>query len=370
MRVLILGGGAIGVSIAYHLAARGADVIVIERSAIACAASGKSGGFLAMDWCDGTPLMHLARRSFELHADLAEAHAGEWGYRRMTTYGGIVGASSTSAPQRAGLGWVSPNIAINGQFGSVATTAQVQPAGFTIGVMRAAQARGARLRMGNVTGLLRRGADVVGVDLDGDALEGDAVVIAMGPWSVLAAQWLPLPPVFGLKGHSIVFKTGAAIPSQALFLEYAEAAGSVLSPEIFPRADGTTYVCAISSDSPLPMDPDRVVPDDGAIDRLQALCTCISPILASSRVLSSQACFRPVTQDGLPLIGAIPSAPGAFVATGHSVWGILNAPATGEAVAELLLDGATQAVDLSPFDPARLAAMDQGRVTVTREQRG
>jgi glycine/D-amino acid oxidase-like deaminating enzyme len=43
MRVLIVGAGAIGVSIAYHLAARGADVIVIERSAIACAASGKSG---------------------------------------------------------------------------------------------------------------------------------------------------------------------------------------------------------------------------------------------------------------------------------------------------------------------------------------
>ena len=152
MRVLILGGGAIGVSIAYHLAARGADVIVIERSAIACAASGKSGGFLAMDWCDGTPLMHLARRSFELHAELAEAHVGEWGYRRMTTYGGIVGASSTSASRRAGLGWVSPNISINGQLGSIGTTAQVQPAAFTSGMMRAAEARGAELRLGNVTG--------------------------------------------------------------------------------------------------------------------------------------------------------------------------------------------------------------------------
>ena len=91
MRALIVGGGVIGTSIAYHLAARGADVIVIERRAIACAASGKSGGFLAMDWCDGTPLMHLARRSFALHAELADERAGEWGYRRMTTYGGIVG---------------------------------------------------------------------------------------------------------------------------------------------------------------------------------------------------------------------------------------------------------------------------------------
>jgi glycine/D-amino acid oxidase-like deaminating enzyme len=286
----------------------------------------------------------------------------------MTTYGGIVGASSTSASRRAGLGWVSPNISINGQLGSIGTTAQVQPAAFTIGMMRAAEARGAELRLGNATELLRRGGDVVGVELDGEALEGDAIVIAMGPWSVLAAQWLPLPPVFALKGHSLIFDTGAAIPPEALFLEYAEATGAILSPEIFPRADGTTYVCAISSESPLPTDPGRVVPDDGAIDGLRALCARISPILASSRVLSSQACFRPVTQDGLPLIGAIPGAPGAYVATGHSVWGILNAPATGEAVAELILDGATRAVDLSSFDPARLEAVDPGSITVTRRR--
>jgi glycine/D-amino acid oxidase-like deaminating enzyme len=235
-------------------------------------------------------------------------------------------------------------------------------------MMRAAEARGARLRPGKVTGLLRRGGDVVGVHLDGGVLEGDAVVIAMGPWSVLAAQWLPLPPVFGLKGHSLLFETGTAIPSEALFLEYTEATGSILSPEIFPRADGTTYVCAISSESPLPADPGFVVPDDGAIDRLKALCRRISPILASSRILTSQACFRPVTQDGLPLVGAIPGARGAYVATGHSVWGILNAPATGEAVAELILDGATRAVDLSSFDAARLEAMEPGRVTVTRRR--
>jgi glycine/D-amino acid oxidase-like deaminating enzyme len=371
MRALILGGGAIGTSVAYFLAARGADVIVIERKAIACAASGKSGGFLAMDWCDGTPLMHLARRSFALHARLAEGRAGEWGYRRMTTYGGIVGGRrSSSTSSGGGSGWLSPNISINGQLGSTGTTAQVQPAAFTAGMMRAAEARGAEFRLGSVTGLLRRGGDVVGVDLDGEAIEGDAVVIAMGPWSVLATQWLPLPPVFGLKGHSLVFETGTAIPSEALFLEFMEATGAMLSPEVFPRADGTTYVCAISSDSPLPTDPDLVVPDDGAIDRLKALCARISPILASSRILTSQACFRPVTQDGLPLIGAIPGARGTYVATGHSVWGILNAPATGEAMAELILDGVTKEVNLSPFDPARLAAVEPGRITLTRSRLG
>jgi glycine/D-amino acid oxidase-like deaminating enzyme len=77
MRVVICGGGVIGASIAYFLAERGAEVVVVERTAVACAASGKSGGFLALDWCDGSPLQALARRSFALHASLSDALGGE-----------------------------------------------------------------------------------------------------------------------------------------------------------------------------------------------------------------------------------------------------------------------------------------------------
>ena len=60
-----------------------------------------------------------------------------------------------------------------------------------------------------------------------------------------------------------------------------------------------------------------------------------------------------MTTQGLPLIGPVPGVKGAFVATGHSVWGILNAPATGEALAELIVEGAARTVDLSPFAPGR-----------------
>ena len=357
MRILVLGGGVIGTSIAWRLASRGADVTVLERSGIACAASGKAGGFLARDWCDGTPLMHLARRSFDLHAELAENLSGDWGYRRLTTYGGTVARIPTRASDSRSRGWISSGVEINGRLGSVSTTAQVHPAAFTNGMMRAARARGAELRLGRVTGLLRRGGDVAGVDLDGEAIEADAIVIAMGPWSALAARWLSLPPVFGLKGHSIIFETGELIPPEALFLEYDDPGGSMLAPEVFPRPDGTTYVCAISSESPLPVDPAAIVPDDGAIDRLKELCGRISPVLATSRVLASGACHRPLTQDGLPLIGPVTGARGVYVATGHGVWGILNAPATAEAIAELILDGAARTIDLSSFDPARLPAL-------------
>jgi glycine/D-amino acid oxidase-like deaminating enzyme len=50
------------------------------------------------------------------------------------------------------------------------------------------------------------------------------------------------------------------------------------------------------------------------------------------------------------------SSVGGYVATGHSVWGMLNAPATGEALAELILDGAARNIDLAAFAPERLMA--------------
>jgi glycine/D-amino acid oxidase-like deaminating enzyme len=363
MRVLICGGGVIGASIAYFLSRRGVRPVVIERTGLACAASGKSGGFLALDWCDGTPLAPLARRSFALHASLAQEIDDDWGFRRLTTYGGFAGARMTghAAGTAYDLAWLADGVTLNHRLGAAETTAQVHPGRFTAAMMRAAQAQGAELRRGRVTGVVR-GDDtsIQGVEVDGEVIAGDALVIAMGPWSALAADWLPLPAVFGLKGHSIVFDTGTTVPAEALFLEYQEANGAMHSPEIFPRADGTTYVCAISSESPVPVDPADVTPDAGAIERLHAMCARLSPALAASKVIARQACHRPVTRDGLPLIGPVPGVKNAFVATGHSVWGILNAPATGEAMAELIVDGAARTVDLSPFDPGRLDPLRLG----------
>ena len=92
MRVLICGGGVIGACVAYCLSLRRVEAVVIERTGVACAASGKSGGFLALDWCDGSPLAALARRSFALHAELAARFDGQWGYRRVDTLGVVASA--------------------------------------------------------------------------------------------------------------------------------------------------------------------------------------------------------------------------------------------------------------------------------------
>ena len=81
MRVVICGGGVIGACTAYFLSRRGIDVIVVERTEVAAAASGKAGGFLARDLCAGTSLDALARRSFALHAQLPGEIAGDWDHR-------------------------------------------------------------------------------------------------------------------------------------------------------------------------------------------------------------------------------------------------------------------------------------------------
>jgi len=221
--------------------------------------------------------------------------------------------------------------------------------------MSAAQGHGAELRPGQITGMVRSadGSTIRGAEIDGSLIEADAVVIAMGPWSLMAAAWLALPAVFGQRSPSLVYDTGTDVPADALFLEYHEESGAVVTVEVFPRADGSTHVTAFSDQAPLPLEPASVTPDQREIDRLQTISERLSPVFQPERIIARQACFRPVTQDGLPLIGRLPQNKGAYVATGHSVWGILNAPATGEALAELIIEGVSRSTDLTPFDPAR-----------------
>ena len=136
-------------------------------------------------------------------------------------------------------------------------------------------------------------------------------------------------------------------------MDYRTADGRAFEPEIIPRPDGDVYVCGMADAQPLPESAEGVKVDDAACDVLARAAGRVSTTLAAARVMRRQACYRPVTADGLPLIGRVPGIAGAYVATGHGPWGMLNGPATGLALAELITKGATSVVDLRPFDPAR-----------------
>jgi glycine/D-amino acid oxidase-like deaminating enzyme len=193
-------------------------------------------------------------------------------------------------------------------------------------------------------------------------MPADRVVIAMGPWTDSASSWLPLPPVHGLKGFSITLEPKTPVPAQALFVDYVDEHGERLSPEIFTRPDGEVYLCGLSDDQPLPEDPNRVSVDPAATATLQRIAGHLSSSMGGARVLTRNACFRPICADALPVMGEAPGVTGAYVASGHNCWGILNAPASGAAMAELISEGESTCVDLRPFTPARFSVEGAARL--------
>ncbi len=355
--VIVCGAGVMGAAVAYYLTRRGVAVTVVERTGVACAASGKSGGFLALDWCDNTEVGPLARLSFALHAELAREIEADYGYRRMDTYmlaarekGAIAGGHRIPAPS-----WIDGPAIVAGALGSTETTAQVHPARFTEALLDAARAKGAILRRGVVEEVVVRDGVARGVQVSGETLAADAVVLALGPWTSRAARGLRLPAVRGLKGYSVTLAAGD-LPAHALFMDYRTADGRALEPEIIPRPDGTVYVCGMADRQPLPESAEDVEVSDAGCATLARAAGRVAAALAAAPIERRQACYRPIAEDGIPLIGRIHGAAGAYIATGHGPWGMLNAPGTGLALAELITEGAATSLDLDAFDPARLPA--------------
>lgn len=253
-KVVVCGGGVIGVCTAYFLAKKGAAVTLIEKSNVACAASGKAGGFLALDWCDGDPMEHLARASFNLHRSLSQELDGpqSYGYRSLTTLSLTVTenqsrrpstTTTTTSSSSALPSWVDGPVHSPKTIGTHETTAQVHPQLFTRTLIeRAVEKHGVKIVIGKLERVEVEGGRVGSVVLEGgEVVDADAVVLALGPWSskleLLNSQFR----VSGLKAHSIVFEPREpnAITPHALFLSYHPSnRRAPLDPEVYPRPTG------------------------------------------------------------------------------------------------------------------------------------
>ncbi|WZY96180.1 hypothetical protein YC2023_068509 [Brassica napus] len=365
-RAVVCGGGVIGVCTAYFLAKKGVSVTIVEQSAVACAASGKAGGFLAFDWCDGSPVGSLARASFDLHRSLSEELNGveSYGYRPLTTLSVTV-TESNPVVSGALVGlpdWVNGPVKSPSTIGTTQTTAQVHPQLFTRKVLSTAVEKyGVEVVIGKLEEVRVEQGRVDSVVLEGGrVMEADSVVLAMGPWSGKFEMLSSVFRVYGTKAHSIVLepKEPNAITPHALFLSYYPSnGGGALDPEVYPRPTGEVYLCGMSSQEEVPDDPDQVTSNPESIEVLKRVAKTVSSYLneENAQVKAEQACFLPSTEDGVPVIGEIPGIKGCYVATGHSCWGILNGPATGSALAELIVDGVATSVDLSRFSPSRFS---------------
>lgn len=200
-----------------------------------------------------------------------------------------------------------------------------------------------------VTGFRRRGAQVTAVETGAGAIEADQVLVAAGAWSggVCAKLGLPLPVQAG-KGYSLTYERGAGPgagagpgggPRRMLYLYEVRVAYSPFASGF--RLAGTMELSGINQ---------RLEPR-----RVEAIRLGAARFLGGAGLDGEGRPWvgmRPITPDGLPLLGRLPGTDNAFVATGHGMLGVTLAPATAAAVADLMT-GREPGTELRPFDPGR-----------------
>ena len=197
---------------------------------------------------------------------------------------------------------------------------------------------------------VRTGVEVLGFDVSGSRvaavrtaqgdLRPDQVVLAAGSWSPALARGLPVSlPVQPAKGYSITFERPARTPSLPLLLGEAKLGVTPMKPML--RLAGTLELSGLNLD----VAPRRV----RAIRRAADAYLDLGLEPGSGTVWCG---MRPLTPDGLPIIGRPPSLSNLTVATGHSMTGITLGPITGKLVCQLIT-GVTPVVDPTPLSPAR-----------------
>lgn len=215
----------------------------------------------------------------------------------------------------------------------------IDPGGFVQALADRVTARGGRLRTGFTARALRHGLGGITVEgFAGDPERADAVVLATGAWLGDLARPLGVrTPVQAGRGYSVTVRTDEPVPS----------------PLYFPaqRVACTPYRGALRLAGTMefrhpdaPLDPRR----------LDAMVSSVGSLLQGVRLDERTDPWvggRPVTPDGLPLVGPT-RAPGVYVAGGHGMWGITLGPATGKLLAEQIATGCRPAA-LRSFDPLR-----------------
>jgi glycine oxidase len=367
--VAVVGGGLIGLSIAWRLARAGRRVVVVEAGRVGAGASGAATGMLAAGAehePGGEALMPFARWSQRLwpaFRDELEAASGlSLDYRGEGTLvvaigrdeverlrfrreqlarEGVAAAWLSGAEVRAREPGLRPSVTA-GMF--CPEDHQVDPARVVAALAAALRAAGGAIVAGTpATGLLRAAGRVAGVETPAGTVRAPVVVLATGAEAARGALVPELAlPVRPLKGQSLVLRTSARSGGLAHVVWTEQV-------HLAPKADGRLIVGATMEEAGF----DAEVTAGGLLALLDGARRAL-PGVEEMVLEGVWTGFRPTSDDDAPFLGET-GHDGLLVANGHHRNGYLLAPATAEALAGLVLEGRMPDV-AAPFTLARFRA--------------
>lgn len=365
LEVVVVGGGIAGSAVALELAGRPVAVNVVDAERAGGAATGASAGMLAPQYesAGPGPLFDLAVRARDHYAPFVRRVESLSGRSLHMRADGMLVANRT-AQERAraeeDVRWqkeagqpaemVGPAEARRLQPGVgtgpdswlwLPAEAQVDSQALAAALPAALGATDARVITGRrVAAVLSEAGRVRGARLeDGRTLGANVVVLAAGAWSGEVdglPRGLPVRPV---RGHMVRFPAGSASLERLV----ATHTGRYL----VPRSDGTVLAGSTMDEVGF----DRSLSEAG-LDAIRASAAELVPALGGTDPVERWADLRPLTTDGLPVLGPDPELEGLFYATGYGRNGILLGPLAGRIVAELVSTGAST-IDWRPFSVAR-----------------
>ncbi|HGM5580278.1 TPA: NAD(P)/FAD-dependent oxidoreductase [Pseudomonas putida] len=345
-RIVIVGAGIVGASLAYHLAGKNAKVTLVEAGHIACGVTGSSFAWINSSHPDPDPIAQLRSAAIEEYRRL-ETQLPDL---RIRWTGALsYGSSSDELPasdhpaladlvSRSQILELEPNLKNPPQHALyVATEGALDAVAATFTLIAAAQKNGAEiLTQTRVLGITTRGEEVTGVETARGIIDADIVVLAAGT---------------GIT--ELTSKLGALLPieaSPAIFIRYKSPPNLVhtliSNPEMEVRqsSDGALLAAEDYLDDSLQNQPAAV-----ALRTARAIQNELHGVVS---IETEMACvgLRPMPEDGIPIIGYLPKIGGVYVCAMHP--GVTLAAVVGRLVSEEIIDHSASCA-LAPCRPDR-----------------
>jgi glycine oxidase len=355
--ICIAGAGIIGLSLALELSRRGMTVTVLDRSAPLTEASAAAAGMLAANDPHNPPqLRPLAELSLSLYPEFLDRIHPLSGIRvpfqTQTTLQALPSnaRNTTSELTTEDLAHLLPALNPTNHRFLLLEEHSLDPRQLATALLAAIRATTIDLHSNTPVLSTRSFNNAVEIHTPTGILHAAQFVDCTGAWAAATSRLANIQSniqssirVTPKKGQMLAVSLPPSLPLHLV----------VRTPDIYivPRTSGPSAGRAIIGATIEDAGFDKTIhPSD--IARLRSLATALLPRLAEAPQLEAWAGLRPATPDGLPLLGALPTQPNHFIATGHYRDGILLAPATAHVMAQLL-SGEVPSINLAPFSPAR-----------------